>query len=57
MDQFIKIAADNIETLRKSDVYRVLEQNSADIREELAAFISSERPDLAEEVADCLEEF
>lgn len=57
MENLIKIAADNIESLRASDVFRVLEQNDSDVRAELAAFISTKRPDLAKEVDDCMTEF
>ena len=57
MENLIKIAADNVQTLRKSDVFRVLEQNDSDVRSELAAYISTNRPDLAEEVEDCMSEF
>lgn len=52
----IMIAADSIQSLRCCDVYRVLEQNAASIRNALAAFISGARPDLAEEVADIMAE-
>lgn len=50
----IKIAADSISELRRADVFRVLEQN--DDRAGLAAFISAYRPDLADEVAEIMEE-
>ncbi|MEZ2132483.1 MULTISPECIES: hypothetical protein [unclassified Sinorhizobium] len=50
----IKIAADNVQSLRVSDVFRVLEQNDAAIRKELAAFISASRPDLEDEVSESL---
>ena len=50
----LKIAADSLETLRKSDVYRVLEASRFDAG--LAAYISVGRPDLATEVAECLED-
>ena len=50
----IKIAANSVSELRKSDVFRVLEQNTD--RAGLAAFISIERPDLAAEVAEIMEE-
>lgn len=56
MDKLIKIAADSIETLRQSDVFRVLEQNDANVRAKLAAYIIAKRPDLANEVAECLED-
>ena len=54
MESLIKIAADSIQTLRKSDVFRVLEQNDVAIREKLANYISTNRPDLVEEVNECL---
>lgn len=57
MENLIKIAADSIQSLRKSDVFRVLEQNDSDVRCELAAYISKNRPDLSEEVEDCMTEF
>ena len=50
----IKIAANSVSELRKSDVFRVLEQNSD--RAGLAAFISAQRPDLAAEVTEIMEE-
>lgn len=56
MENLIKIAADSIQSLRKSDVFRVLEQNDANVRNELASYISVNRPDLAEEVSECLED-
>lgn len=52
----IKIAANSISELRKSDVFRVLEQNGADNRQELASYISEMRPDLAEEVSEIMDE-
>lgn len=57
MEQYIKSAADSIEKLRKSDVYRVLiESNPKAIRAKLAAYIKDKRPDLADEVDDILED-
>ncbi len=50
----IKIAANSITELRKADVFRVLEQN--DNRTALAAYISESRPDLAQEVAEIMDE-
>lgn len=52
----IKIAADSINSLRMSDVFRVLEQNAASIRSALADYISQARPDLAGEVAEIVAE-
>lgn len=53
-DAAIKIAANSVSELRKSDVFRVLEQN--DNRPALAAFISTARPDLADEVSEIMAE-
>lgn len=52
MEPYIKVAAQDITQLRKPDVYRVLvESNRAELSEDIAAFITSRRPDLANEVA------
>ncbi len=57
MTKHIKTAADSIEKLRKSDVYRVLiESNGKAVRSKLAIWIKSKRPDLANEVDDVLSE-
>lgn len=56
LETAIKIAANSISELRVSDVFRVLEQNSASIRAELAEFIANSRPDLAAEVLEVMEE-
>lgn len=57
MTRYIKMAADSIEKLRKSDVYRVLmESNGKAVRPKLANWIKVNRPDLADEVDDCLSE-
>ena len=58
---YIKIAADSIATLRKVDVFRVIESVRPDnidgvSRASLSRWISAERPDLSDEVADVLEE-
>lgn len=50
----IKIAANSINELRKSDVFRVLEQNND--RAMLAAYICDARPDLADEVNEIMAE-
>lgn len=55
MDHLITIAADSIESLRAVDVYRVLEWNEGE-RIALAAWITKQRPDLANEVTACMEE-
>jgi hypothetical protein len=58
---YIKIAADTIATLRKVDVFRVIESVRPDnidgvSRASLSRWISAQRPDLSEEVADVLQE-
>lgn len=61
MEQYIKIAADSIAELRKVDVDRVLGSVRPDnidgvTMQSLAAWISAERPDLAQEVNEVLSE-
>lgn len=61
LEEYIKISADSIVDLRKSDVFRVLEAVAADNidgvkRVELASFIARKRPEFAEEVDDVMEE-
>lgn len=51
----IKIAADNIESLRRIDVFRVLDTYKDDAKA-IGAFIRQHRPELSKEVFDCLEE-
>jgi len=53
-DKAILIAADSIESLRRSDVFRVLD--CCDDRAGLAVFISAKRPEFAAEVAQIMEE-
>lgn len=53
-EQAIKIAADNIGSLRKPDVFRVLDWAPAEHREKLANYITSNRPELADEVKDVM---
>lgn len=53
MEHLILIAADNIETLRVCDVYRVLDHNIDELTN-LANYITNARPDLAGEVAECV---
>jgi hypothetical protein len=55
----IRIAADNIKSLRRSDVDRVLTQGSAHTTEEkhhVAAYIKQHRPELSDEVDSVLED-
>lgn len=52
-DQFaglIAIAADSIESLRRSDVDRVITEAPTELKQQLAAHIKAKRPDLAGEV-------
>lgn len=58
---YIKVAADSCATLRKVDVMRVLEGVQPDnidgiTRHSLAAWIKTERPDLADEVDEVMSE-
>ncbi|WP_157814388.1 hypothetical protein [Rhizobium sullae] len=53
MSELIKIAADDVSKLRKSDVFRVLDCAGGE-RLELALFIIANRPELREEVDECL---
>lgn len=50
----ILIAADSVEALRRSDIFRVLDECGD--RAGLAAFISAKRPEFAAEVAEIMEE-
>ena len=50
----IKIAADDITKLRKVDVFRVLDSCNVYERKAVSEYITSNRPDLAVEVADSL---
>ena len=56
LEYAIKIAADSLDQLRKSDVYRVLTENPENIRAALATYIKNGRPDLAQEVDEVLQE-
>lgn len=56
MENAIKIAADSVKALRKSDVYRVLEQNPEQIRSDIAAYIILNRADLEDEVNESMED-
>ncbi|ASW03656.1 hypothetical protein CJU94_36240 (plasmid) [Paraburkholderia aromaticivorans] len=61
LEQFIKIAADSIDQLRKVDVFRVLSSVRKDnidgvTRRDLATFIAVKRVDLIDEVAEVMSE-
>lgn len=52
---FIRIAADDIESLRNCDVYRVLEcADMACQLESVSLYILKNRPEFAAEVEECL---
>jgi hypothetical protein len=51
----IQIVADDVSQLRRSDVFRLLDTYHEQ-RHAIAAYLRQHRPDLAEEIADCLEE-
>jgi hypothetical protein len=55
LEVFIKVAADSIAGLRKVDVLRVLTSNGLRQRP-LARYICAKRPDLAQEVKECMED-
>jgi hypothetical protein len=55
LEVFIKVAADSIAELRKVDVLRVLISNGLH-QKQLARYICAERPDLAQEVLECMQE-
>jgi uncharacterized protein YqeY len=52
----IKIAAENIKSLRQSDVFRVLDEALSAKRKMVSNYITENRPDLATEVSECLED-
>ena len=54
--QHIKIAAEDVGSLRKTDVFRVLEWAPDEHRQAVADHITENREDLADEVADSLAE-
>lgn len=55
-EQAIKIAADSLETLRRADVFRVLDTYGPEHCQVLASYIKAGRPDLAEQVERVLED-
>lgn len=56
LDSLIKPAADSVTKLRKSDVFRVLDEAPAKDRKALGEYIVHNKPELADEVRDTLEE-
>lgn len=57
LNMLIQAAADSLEELRECDVMRVIESaNNCEVLEEMKTKIETERPDLKEEVAECIEE-
>jgi hypothetical protein len=62
-EQAIRISADSVEQLRKIDVYRVLDScprvsrhNPNGCAKEVALYIIQHRPELRQEVIDCMAE-
>jgi hypothetical protein len=57
LNMLIQAAADSLAELRKTDVMRVIESaEGSGLLEEMKTKIETERPDLKEEVAECIEE-
>lgn len=55
-ENHVKIAADDISKLRKQDVYRLMENATGDRRAKMAEYIRQNRPELAGEVQDSLDD-
>lgn len=55
-EKAVKIAADSTSSLRRQDVYRVLESTPKQHRSAVAAHIASKRPEHADEVRDAMED-
>jgi len=55
-ENHVKIAADDISKLRKQDVYRLMENATGDRRAKMADYIRQNRPELAGEVQDSLDD-
>ena len=62
-EQAIRISADSVEQLRKVDVYRVLDfcprvsrHNPNGTAKEVALYIIKHRPEMRQEVIDCMAE-
>jgi hypothetical protein len=55
-ENHIKLAADDITKLRKSDVFRLFEECGSGNRNELARYIANRRDDLIIEVTSSLAE-
>jgi hypothetical protein len=49
----VQVAADNVAALRQCDVYRALESNYQHLTA-MGRYITDNRPDLADEVAECI---
>ena len=54
-ENWIRIAADSVEKLRRCDVFRVLDCRYAEAVQ-VKEFIIANRPDLADEVEECWQE-
>jgi hypothetical protein len=55
-ENHVKIAADDISKLRKQDVHRLMENATGDRRAKMADYIRQNRPELAGEVQDSLDD-
>lgn len=56
MNQIVKIAADSLDVLRRSDVYRLLSAVANKEAAQFARFIVNGRPDLESEAYECLQD-
>lgn len=56
LSEYLPVVADSIETLRRCDVYRLLEMISRHHRSGVVDQIAKSRPDLIDEAEDCLRE-
>ena len=52
--KMILVAADDVQSLRKSDVYRVIDEALVAYRLSTAQYIARERPDLEQECKESL---
>lgn len=55
-ETLVKISADSVDKLRKSDVDRVLTECPTSSRKQFSEWLKSKRPDLATEIDEVLED-
>jgi 8-oxo-dGTP pyrophosphatase MutT (NUDIX family)/alkylhydroperoxidase family enzyme len=53
----VKVAADDVARLRKPDVFRVIDWSPPEHRQAVADYIRTNRPELADEVADVMSDY